>query len=246
MAKAGGIAKAQEFLLKGGLPGICFLRSSAMRVRKMRSHIKTILDRDLRQVIRTDLDYLSLKTFLEELALRQGRSFELSALARDSRISINTARKLLSGLESVFLIRTVRKTGTSAGRVIYFEDQGQASFLLAERGLQLGAGHFRVSDWVRCLFQQVLAQLNYGKDLQGTLTTYETRGGGLMDLVIQFEGHTLGLSVGTGNTASPSQIKSAQSFRKQHPKSRVFLLHLGEASRTLDERLYEVPIGAFF
>ncbi len=74
----------KEFLLKGGLPGICFLRSEVHRTRKMRSQIKTILDRDLRVVTKTTLDYLTLKVFLEEIAMQQGEIFPRQPVAQES------------------------------------------------------------------------------------------------------------------------------------------------------------------
>jgi hypothetical protein len=95
----------------------------------MRSHLKTILDRDLRIVTRTTLDYLTIKTFLEEIALQQGEVFDLAKAARASRIAPNSARRLLSGLES-YLIRSLRKAGQTTGKLVYLEDQGMASFLL--------------------------------------------------------------------------------------------------------------------
>jgi predicted AAA+ superfamily ATPase len=155
----------EEYLKKGGLPGICFLRTESLVTRKFRSHIKTILDRDLRQVTRTSLEYLSLKTFLEEIALQQGEVFDLTKACRGARISPNSGKKILSGLESVFLIRTLRKEGDTQGRMVYLVDQGMATFLLKKRGVVLKTLlELRVADWNRFLFSQLYAQLNYPLD----------------------------------------------------------------------------------
>ncbi len=234
----------EDFALKGGLPGICFLRSSALRTKKMRSHLKTILDRDLRRVIRTDLDFLTIKTFIEELVLQQGLAFDLTQAARGARIAVNSARKLLSGLESVFIIRTLRKAGDTSGRVVFFEDQGMASFLLSERGRNFSPGNLQVPDYVRLLFQQLNAQAAYRSDLHSSIFSYFSRGGAVVDLAVQMEGHVLGYSVGKGLQASPSQIKSSESFRRKFPKGRVFLLHQGTALRKLNSQTYEVPYRA--
>ncbi len=235
----------REFLAKGGLPGICFLRSEILRTRKMRTHIKTILDRDLRMVTRTTLDYLTLKTFLEEIAIQQGEVFDLSRAARGARIAMNSARKLLAGLESVYLVRTILKQGDTHGRLVYLEDQGMASFLLRERGQSFV--EFRPVDLNRLLFQQLNAQVKYNDRHQVQLTSYRRRSGTMMDFVISAAGvGRLGYSVGAGRQATPHQIRSAQAFLKSAPGARALLLHLGDGVRELHPGLVEAPIWAAF
>jgi len=233
-----------EFLKNGGLPGICFLRSDVLRVRKMRTQLKTILDRDLRMVTRTTLDYLTLKTFLEEIALQQGDAFDLSKAARGARIALNSARKLLSGLESTYLIRSILKTGETQGRLIYLEDQGTASFLLRERGIS--AGQLRVADLNRLLFQQLHAQLNYGRNGgSGSLTHFRLKNGALIDFVLTLpDAGTLAYSVGTGTTASPQQLGSGRAFLARNPKARVLLLHQGNQFRELAPGMIECPFNS--
>ncbi len=230
------------FLLRGGLPGICFVRSEAMRSRQLRSHIKTILDRDLRKVTNTQLDYLTLKTFLEEVALQQGDVFDLSKVARTARIAPNTAKKILAGLESVFLVRSILKMGNTSGRLVYLEDQGMATFLLQERGISLLNTEPRIADWNRFLFQQLYGQLNYRMGTSFQIFSYRPRGGALIDFGIRIDGHDLGYSVGMENTATSQQFKSAESFIKKHPRARVFLLHQGESFRKITNQIYECPL----
>ena len=233
----------KEFLLKGGLPGICFLRAEVHRTRKIRSQIKTILDRDLRVVTRTTLDYLTLKVFLEEIALQQGEVFDLSKAARGARIALNSARRLLSGLESVYLIRSLHKEGPSQGKLVYLEDQGMATFLLRERGFE--TSQLRATDLNRLLFQQLNAQVKYNPKFQGRLTRFQLRSGVLIDFVVSIGNvGQIGYSVGIGTQASPHQIRSAQALLKKYPKARVLLLHLGSSVRELSAQMIEAPLGA--
>lgn len=231
-----------EFLLKGGLPGIAFIKNDALRIAKFRSHIKTILDRDLRIVTKTSLDYLTLKTFLEEIALQQGEVFDLSKAARGARIALNSARKILNGLESVYMVRTILKQGTTQGKIIYFEDQGMASFLIQERGFQLTKP--RVNDLNRFLFQQIHTQVAYEDKIQINLSSFRLKSGVIIDFVLSTQGKKIGFSVGIGDVASSHQIKSAQSFLKKHPNSIVLLLHQGELFRQINEQMFEVPISS--
>lgn len=236
-----GRPEVEQFLAKGGLPGICFLRSAPLRTGKMRSHLKTVLDRDLRIVTRTTIDYLTLKSFLEEIALQQGEVFDLSRAARGARIALNSARKLLSGLESVYLIRTLRKDGDTRGKIVYFEDQGMATHLLKERGFNLSQPS--ANDLNRFLFQQLNAQIKYGERFQADFSSFRLKSGVIMDFVIVIDGKILAYSVGIGNGASSHQIRSAQSFLKKHPTAKIILLHLGDAIREFDPRIIEAPLG---
>jgi predicted AAA+ superfamily ATPase len=194
-------------------------------------------------VTQTKLDYLSLKTFLEEIALQQGSPFDLAAAAREARIAINSARKILSGLDAVFLVRIIRKDGDTHGKMVFLEDQGLATFLLQERGNSYAPKHLRLADWTRLLFQQVLAQIKYRSDLHSDLFSFRTRGGAIMDLCVRLENKVIGYSVGTGSQASPSQIASATRFHKTFPEARVLLLHQGVSFRKIDAEVYEVPFG---
>ena len=235
----------EDYLKKGGLPGICFIRSNSIRIRKLRSHIKTILDRDLRQVTSTLLDYLTLKTFLEEVALQQGEVFDLAKACRGARISPNSGKKLLSGLESVFLIRSIRKEGDTQGRLVYLEDQGMATFLLQERGIVLRkAQQFRASDWNRFLFPQLFAQLNYQNGSAFEFFSYRTRGGALIDFVVQLDGHYQGYSIGFAEKATHHQMRSAESFLKKQKNAKVILLHMGSSFRKISDQIFEAPLGS--
>ena len=240
----GSVQKFALFLERGGLPGICFIHSESVRVRKMRAHIRTILDRDLRQVTRTTLDYLSLKTFLEEIALQQDEVFDLARAARGARIAVNTARKVLSALEAVFLVRVIHKEGDTSGRQVFLEDQGMSTFLLAERGQRVALHAGATRDWTRLLFQQLLAQVNYRDDLHSGIFSFRKRGGARIELGVRLDGRIVGYSVGAGQAASASQIRSAGSFQARFKNARVFLLHRGTSFRKLGDNLFEAPFGS--
>ena len=243
-ASSKNLPQIAEHILKGGLPGICFLRNNTIQIQKMRTHLKTILDRDLRLVTKTDLDYLSLKTFIEELALQQGENLDLARAARGAKISPNTARKVLSGLESIFLIRQIPRLGTTMARTVFFEDQGMATFLLRERGILLHSKNLQIRDLYRGAFQQIFAQLRYRVDLQSNLYSYLKRGGAMIELVAQVNQNWIGYSIGNHENATATQIKSAESFLDAYPTGRVFLLHLGSSFRKISDQIFEVPFGA--
>ncbi len=236
-----GLSDVTQFIKQGGLPGLCFGRAPDIFKRKMRSHIKTILDRDIRQVIDTRLDFLTIKTFLEEIAIQQGEIFDLAAAARNSRIAINSARKLLSAFDAVFLTRTLRKDGDTSGKVVYLEDQGMATFLRGERGI--GLSQLGLADLGRFLFQQLHAQIQYGAH-SIDFSTYRTRSGLIVDFVLKSEGLVSAIIIGQGDQASSQQIHTAETFQKHFKGASVFLCHKGKQIRDLGSQIFECPITA--
>jgi predicted AAA+ superfamily ATPase len=98
------------------------------------SYIRTYLERDVRQLINVINESLFMR-FLNILAARTGQELNLSALARDSGISPNTAKAWLSILETsgiVFLLRPYFRNinkRLSKRPKLYFTDTGLCSYL---------------------------------------------------------------------------------------------------------------------
>ncbi len=237
-------AWAHEYCIKGGLPGICFLRSKSLRVRKLRSHLKTVLDRDLRLVTKTRVDLRTLKRLAEELATQQGEKLEIDLLSRKIGIARNTLRRILSGLEAIFLIRQVALIGDLSGTVTFWEDQGVATFLQEERGVVADSTLSTSIDMIRVLWSQIHQQVAYAIDHQIQIAQYRTRGGAYLPLALQLGGRWVGFSLCDGPTPTAKVIRSAKSFQQSYPKSRVYLLTLGKDFRSLGDELFEVPLGA--
>ena len=89
-AKHDGKKILMRYLETGGLPGVCFIRSVALRAQRFESQLETILDRDLRLILATKLPFQTLRNVLVNLSLMQGEPLDLSALARKTRVSTPT------------------------------------------------------------------------------------------------------------------------------------------------------------
>lgn len=140
------------------------------------------------------------------------------------------------------MIRSLRKEGVSKGKIIYFEDQGMASFLLKERGFS--GLSLTATDLNRFLFQQLIAQIKYGQDFQANFYSYRLKAGLIMDFVLEIDDRIFAYSVSAGSNASADQIKFAEVFIKKHPQAEVFILHLGESVRKIHPQIIETPLLA--
>ncbi|MBC7460854.1 MAG: ATP-binding protein [Thermoleophilia bacterium] len=92
--------------LAGGYPDALALDGDARR-RWFSSYVQTYLERDVRRV-RDVGDLLEFRAFLELVAARSGQLLQLSDLARELGIAVNTAKAWLSVLEATYQVLVIR------------------------------------------------------------------------------------------------------------------------------------------
>jgi predicted AAA+ superfamily ATPase len=212
------------YLESGGLPGICFFRESSIRQGKFRSHLDTVLTRDLRLIHATNLPQAVLISLLKELAYSQGEPVDISKLSRKVRISVKTIPLLIEAMQSLFLLRIFETEGGTKRPVIYFEDQGLASYLGAT-GLDSPSGLLRST---YSLFYPVF---HYQFEMHFRLYRYHTRGGACVPLAFETKKGTLGVIPSLGETPTPSEFASARSFLKAVKNAKVLILTVGGSKK---------------
>lgn len=98
-------------------------------------YVSTYLERDVRALLRIG-DYIRFSTFLRLCAGRSGQILNLSDLAADAGISVNTAKSWLSVLETAYIVHRLRPWSANIGKQLskspklYFLDTGLACCLL--------------------------------------------------------------------------------------------------------------------
>lgn len=230
-------AKSYENALShGGLPGVFAVRDSAIRNQRFETQIETLLERDLRLLVQTSLDYRTLRNLLSILAARQTLPLELSEIARSARISVPALRRLLSSLEAMFVIRIIETEGTRRRPVLFFEDQGEASHLFGGRN----DGLFNLT---RFLFSYVRHQWVYRPDLDARMFQFRSRGGAFVPLAVRSGAHVLGFIPMLDETPGKHELASAQSFTATYKQSRCVFVHLGKTDRSIGADMRIVPLS---
>ncbi|MCM2324144.1 MAG: AAA family ATPase [Oligoflexia bacterium] len=207
-----------KFAETGGLPGICFKRSPAIRRDLLNAHLETLLSRDLRFLYSTRIPYPRLKALFGELARHQGERTNLASLARKINTSIPTLQAVFAAFEGLFLIRPV-------GDTYYVEDQGLASVAIP------GVGESELHRLRRVVFQELWSQLSYQFRGEFTLENYRTRGGIEVPFLIRFNaGPILAICVDETEGASDKTQKSLTWLRKREPRAKGLVFHNGSAA----------------
>ena len=102
------------------------------------SYVQTYLERDVR-TLRQVGDLTQFQAFLRLLAARSGQLLDLSGLARDLGVAVNTAKAWLSVLEATYQVFVLRPFFANVGKrlvktpKVYFTDVGTLCYLAGLR-----------------------------------------------------------------------------------------------------------------
>jgi predicted AAA+ superfamily ATPase len=227
----------ERALSGGGLPGVFAVRDPAIRAQRFETQLETLLERDLRLLVETTIEYRSLRNLISLLAARQGQPLELAELARAARISAPALKRIVASLEAMFVIRTLETEGTRRRPVVFFEDQGEATHAGAGRGDPL-------LDLTRFAFSFLRQQWVYRPELEARAFQYRSRGGAFVPLAIHSRLGTLGLIPLLDEVPGKHEMASARSFLQRYRRAKCLFIHLGRADRALGPDLRIVPLAA--
>lgn len=236
--KVNGLDKnkeARKYLALGGLPGLCFIRNDRDRTDLLESQLNLILDRDLRMVCETTLSLSRLRVLLQILAENQNRPANLAEIARKSRISVPTLRKIIVGLQSIFLIRELRCEGNESRPVYFFEDQGEAHYLSKGRSDS-------ADDLERLAYAHLRIPYFYTPGVGFELFQYRQQGGAYVPFAYRVGKEVLGFVCTLESKPSLSMLKSGRSFQAAYPGAKVIYLHPGKEVEILSATEAFLPI----
>ena len=175
---------------------------------------------------------------LVSLALEQGEPLNYQRLARNTRVSVPTLKKIISAMESLFLIRQLPLEGGRKGHVIYLEDQGEHH--------QLSTGKTsKTAIMEHYLWLQMRAQFIYSYDEDPEFFQYRTRGEAIIPFAVRTQNGVLGFLWSPTAEPSLSLRYTAQSFLKTYSRGKIIIAHPGSTWRKFSDRILIVPAIEF-
>ena len=208
----------ENYLVKGGLPGTCFIRDEAIRRNKLMDQLMTILDRDLRMVYPTKVAYTGLLEFLRLIAITQGKPFKFQTIKKELGLAPNTQKQLIHAFESVFLLRTLPIKGEGRAFSVLFEDQGEAQ-LLAHNMLD------PQTQLAQLLYRNIRAEFFYRLKKTTHFFQYRTRSGVEIPLVIEHDQSVLGILPIGALEPSNAEHAAAISLFRTYANSKIIFVH---------------------
>lgn len=183
------------------------------------SYIQTYIDRDLRDLVKVS-SLLNFQKFVQICAARTASMLNFSDLARDSNVSVNTAKEWLSLLISsglVYLLKpfynNISKRLIKAPK-LYFLDTGLASYLTGWRDPVVALkGAFAGQLFETYVISEILkSYLNRGREPR--FFYYRTKEKVEIDLLIESNGLFFPVEIKLAARVDIGDLKGIESLRK--------------------------------
>lgn len=228
------------WMWKGGFPAL-YDREMPPRI-FFPNYLQTYLERDVR-LVKNIGNLLDFERFMRLCAGRVGQLLNLSALAADAGISVNTAKSWLSILEASFAIFLLAPYHNNFNKrlvkmpKLYFYDTGLLAYLLnIEQPNQIGT-HFAVGHIFENLMLAELTKqfLHAGEHPQ--FYFFRDSNGNEVDLLIISKGKMFGVEVKYGKTLNADFFKGLRYWSNLSgiPPEQCFLLSGGDVGSIRSE-----------
>jgi predicted AAA+ superfamily ATPase len=214
------------------------------------SYTQTYLERDVR-LVRQVGDLTQFQNFLRALATRCGQLLNLSDLARDLGLAVNTTKTWLSVLEASLQVIILRPYFANVGKrlvktpKVYFADTGTLCYLTGLRDPE----HAAASPMGGAVFENtVLVEIakvlmNRGEDPH--IYFWRTSVGSEVDIVVEVNDRLVPIEVKLSATPRPSMADSIDAFRRDvgRKAARGYVVHPGDLRLPLSPDVLALPFA---
>jgi len=212
--------KLNRLLVSGGYPRL--YKELMSPIEFYPHYIETYLQRDVR-LIKNIGDLNSFNRFMKLCAGRVGNILNLSALANDANVSVNTVKSWLSILEASYIIFLIQPYSLNVNRrlvkmpKLYFYDTGLACALLnIENEQQIDSFYMKGNLFENMIFSELLKN-RYHNGRPAHFYFMQDSKGNEVDCVIEKAEGTVFVEIKMSDTMSPAHLKNIRYFRKDMP-----------------------------
>lgn len=214
------------------------------------SYVQTYLERDVRN-LRNIGDLTLFQTFLRALAARSAQILNLSQLARDVGVSVNTAKDWISILEASFQIFILRPYYANIGKrlikspKIYFIDSGVLCYLVGLRDIE----HAAAGPMGGAIFENLvisdLFKIYMHRGEEPALYYWRTVAGAEVDLVVETQTGLIPLEIKQSETPRPEMAKELLGFERDfNEKAKPgYVIHPGKMTLPLGQGVITLPLS---
>jgi len=214
------------------------------------SYIQTYLERDIR-TLRQVGDLTTFQNFLRALAARNGQLLNLTEMARDLGVAVNTAKAWISVLEATFQIIVLRPYfGNLNKRLvkspkIYFTDLGTLCYLAGLKDPDHAAsGPMGGSIFETAVLMEIIKTIVHrGEEAQ--VYFWRTATGVEVDVIIEVQGKLIPIEVKLSATPKPAMAEGIRIFQTDFlsKASSGFVITPGSTRLPLGNGIIALPFG---
>jgi predicted AAA+ superfamily ATPase len=196
-------------------------------------------------------DLTLFQSFMRGLAARSASLLNLSDLARDVGVAVNTARDWLAVLEASFQVFLIRPYFANLGKrlvkapKVYFTDSGLLCYLVGLRDVE----HAAAGPMGGALFENLAAAEIYKTYLhrgeEPPLYFWRTAAGSEVDLIVETQSGLVPVEMKASATPRPEMVKGIHAFRRDFGSraGASYLVHSGASVLPLGGGALAVPLG---
>lgn len=214
------------------------------------SYVQTYLERDVR-TLRQVGDLSQFQNFLRALAARSAQLLNLTDVARDLGIAVNTAKAWLSVLDATYQVTVLRPYFANVGKrlvktpKVYFTDVGTLCYLAGLKDpAHAASGPMGGAIMETAVLSEIIKALTHrGVDPQ--VYFWRTTAGSEVDIVVEVGAKLVPIEVKLSATPRPAMASAVKTFQKDF-KDKVmqgYVVHPGDITLPLGPGVTALPFA---
>jgi predicted AAA+ superfamily ATPase len=214
------------------------------------SYVQTYLERDVRS-LRQVGDLVEFRRFLRAVAARSAQLLDLTDLARELGVAVNTAKAWLSVLEATYQVFLVRPYYANVGKrlvktpKVYMADVGLLCHLTGIRtAREARNGPLAGAIFETAVVSEVIRTLTH-RGREPRVHFWRTATGSEVDLLVEESGRLVPIEAKASATPRPAMAAGIAAFRRdlRARADRGFVVHGGEMELPLGPDATARPFG---
>jgi len=214
------------------------------------SYVQTYLERDVR-TLRQVGDLSQFQSFLRALAARTAQLLNLTDLARDLGVAVNTVKAWLSVLEATHQIIILRPYLANVGKrlvktpKVYFTDVGTLCYLTGLKDPEHAAsGPMAGPIMETAVLSEIVKTLTH-RGLEPQVYFWRTSAGTEVDIVVETAGKLVPIEVKLSATPRPAFAASIKTFQEDFGSRAMpgYVVHPGDVRLPLGPQVTALPFA---
>jgi hypothetical protein len=241
-------------MVAGGYPSV-FTRRPRSRQRWYRSYVRTVTERDVREISGVQ-DVASVRRLLRVLAARTAQEFNLADVARDLDLPRSTVAGYLPLLESLYMVQRLPAWSRNLTQrfvrhpKLHLVDAGLAASLVGADAEALARpGHPALGPLLETFVAAELRRQATWSETEADLFHFREHNGVEVDLVLEAnDGRVAGVEVKASSTVEGRDFRGLDLLhdRLADRFAMGVVLHLGERVLPFGDRRVAMPISALW
>jgi predicted AAA+ superfamily ATPase len=212
------------------------------------SYVQTYLERDVR-TLRQIGDLTQFQNFLRALAARSAQLLNLTDLARDLGVAVNTAKAWLSVLEATYQVTVLRPYFVNVGKrlvktpKVYFTDVGTLCYLAGLKDpAHAASGPMGGAIMETAVLSEIIKALSH-RGIDPQVYFWRTVAGTEVDIVVVAGAKLVPIEVKLSATPRPAMAAAVQTFQKDFGDKAMagYVVHPGDITLPLGPSVTALP-----